>query len=403
MDIPELAAPAGDLEKLETALRFGADAVYFSGANFGLRAHAGNLSLQEISQASQFCRERGKRIYAAVNIFAGDSDIDELPTYIAHLDEIGVDAVIVSDPGVLTLVRETAPGLDIHLSTQANTMNCKSVDFWRRNGVNRVILARELGYTDIERIASTPGIELEVFVHGAMCLSYSGRCYISDFLTGRSANRGECAHPCRWRYSLVEDKRPGEYFTVEEDARGAYFMNSKDLCLIDHLEKLARIGISAVKIEGRMKGVLYAASVTRTYRAALDSLADGAEDYHVLPEWRRELELVSHREYSSGFFNGKPAGSATRTDNSSYIKNTEFLGRILAVDAPFAQLGVRNGFDKGERVEVIRPKLEEDFTQVIEDMRNEEGEPVERANPNARLRICFQRKVEEGDLLRKHL
>lgn len=401
MLIPELVAPAGNLEKLKTALRYGADAVYCGGKEFSLRAHAGNLTLAEITEGVALTHAEGKRIFVAINIFAHNNDMDRLPEYVAQVRDAGVDAVIVSDPGVLDTVREIAPNMAIHLSTQANTTNIRSLGFWKRQGVTRTVIAREMSADDMKRMGREGGMELEMFVHGAMCISYSGRCYISDYLTGRSANHGDCTHPCRWQYRVEEEQRPGKYYSVEEDGRGTYFMNSKDLCLIDHIPLIVSAGVRAIKIEGRMKGLHYAASVIRTYRAALDAYAENPEAFTVTPEWRRELTLASHREYTTGFFNGKPDSSAYRADEGGYVHGADFVGRIVEAGDTDAVVEIRNGFNAGDALEVVRPTFKDDFTQVINSMITLKGVSLERANPNTLLRIPFMKEVKPGDLLRK--
>ncbi|KLU62866.1 putative protease YdcP precursor [Peptococcaceae bacterium CEB3] len=343
---PELLAPAGDLEKLRYALAYGADAVYIGGTSFGLRAYAGNFSPEEMKEAVLRVHALGKKLYVTVNVFAHEADFDELPDYLSNLARLGVDALIVSDPGVLALAREVAPGIALHLSTQANSTNSYAVRFWQRQGVKRAVLARELSLAELSLVRQRVPGELEMFVHGAMCMSYSGRCLLSNYLTGRDANRGECAQPCRWGYGLVEEKRPGQVFPLEEDERGTYIFNSHDLCLLPHLPLLAPLGIESYKIEGRMKSVHYVASTVKVYREALDVLWEQGEKAFErrLPAWLDELDKVSHRDYSPGFLFGKPrakeeGGTLSRRraaggrdypgenmESSNYVREYDFVG-----------------------------------------------------------------------------
>ncbi len=302
----ELLAPAGNLEKLKIAIRYGADAVYFGGKEFSLRAKAGNLTLEEIEEAIVYCRDHGVKAYVTVNIFARNRDLMPVRRYLSLLSRLGPDAIIVSDPGILALSRNQAPNVPIHLSTQANTTNYLSALFWQEHGVKRINLARELGIEEIRHIRQKITAELEVFIHGALCISYSGRCMLSLYLTGRDANRGTCAHPCRYSYRLQEEKRPGEFFPVEEDGRGTYIFNSKDLCLIKRLRELVDAGVDSLKIEGRMKGIFYLATVVRAYRATLDALLDDDIYPSTLKKAERELYLISSRQYTENFFDHPP-------------------------------------------------------------------------------------------------
>ena len=298
---PELLAPAGNLEKLQAALIYGADAVYFGGKNFSLRAFGDNFTREDILKAVEFTHALGKKIYAAVNIFAHNRDISALADYLKFLDGAGVDAVLVSDLGVLTLAKELT-NLKIHISTQANVTNWRAARFFHELGAERIVLARELTCAEIAEIKANCAAELEIFIHGAMCISYSGRCWLSKFLTGRDANQGACTHSCRWKYNLVEEKREGEFFPVDEDERGSYVMNSKDLCLLPYLDKVIQSGVTSLKIEGRMKSVNYVAGVVKIYRAAIDSYFDG--DFKIRGEWLDELNKMAHRPYTTGFFLG---------------------------------------------------------------------------------------------------
>jgi U32 family peptidase len=326
---PELLAPAGSLEKARIAFLYGADAVYLGGKAFSLRAYARNLHDEELAAAVFLAHQSNRKVYVTVNAFARDTDIDRLPPFLEYLDEIRADGLIVSDPGVLVLARKHAPGTPIHLSTQANTTNSMSARFWEDQGIKRVNLARELTFREIAEIRRRTSLEIEMFVHGAMCVSYSGRCLLSAFLTGRSANRGLCSQPCRWSYRLVEEKRPGEYFPIHEDASGAFIFNSKDLCLIDELRDLAALAIDAFKIEGRMKGALYLASVVRAYRQALDGCRSAPETDRTPGRWRRELDRMSHRPYSKGLlFEDSPATDGNIDTATAYEQTHTLAGLV---------------------------------------------------------------------------
>src|SRR5690554_4163541 len=306
----EILAPAGNMENLKMAITYGADAVYIGGKQFGLRAFANNFTIEQMNEAVTYAHQKGKRVYVTLNIFPRNEDFSQMGDYIRALADIKIDALIISDPGILTLVKELAPELEIHLSTQANNTNWYSANFWHEQGVKRIILARELSLKEISEIRkNTPDtLELEAFVHGAMCISYSGRCLLSNVFTGRDANRGECAHPCRWKYHIVEDKRPGEYYPIFEDDRGTYIMNSKDLCMIEHIPELINAGIDGFKIEGRMKSSYYVATVVQAYRREIDDYLKDQETYMWDPERMDEIKKVSHRAFTTGFYFRKPAG-----------------------------------------------------------------------------------------------
>ncbi len=362
---PELLAPAGDMEKLKFALAYGADAAYLGGQAFGLRAYAGNFDDTELAAAIAYAHELGKKIYVTVNIFAHEDDFAELPAYLHRLAALGADAVLVSDPGVIAVAREVAPALPVHLSTQANNTNSHTVNFWLRQGVERVVLARELTMEELKAVRVKVEGELEMFVHGAMCMSYSGRCLLSNYLTGRDANRGECTQPCRWGYALSEEKRPGEYFPVEEDRRGTYIFNSHDLCLLPYMPLLQPIGIESWKIEGRMKSVHYVASTVKVYREAIDTLWEqGEEAFQArLPEWLAEMDKVSHRDYSPGFLFGKPGAQGHNIETSHYVRDYDFVGIALSeehsdqpdLSVAGAIVEQRNNFRVGDVLEVLSP------------------------------------------------
>ena len=397
----ELLAPAGNFEKLQAALIYGADAVYIGGKNFNLRAYGDNFDDAEILKAVDFTHKRGKKIYVTVNIFAKNADFDELAAYLKFLDKAGVDAVLISDLGVFALAKEVTKNLAIHVSTQANVTNYRSAKFFHELGASRIVLARELSCEEILEIKSKSNVELEIFVHGAMCISYSGRCYLSHYLTGRSGNRGECTHSCRWKYSLVEEKRPNEFFTVEEDGRGAYVMNSKDLCLLPCLDKVLASGVTSLKIEGRMKSVNYVAGVVKTYRAAIDSYLENPAAFKILPEWLSELDKVAHRPYTTGFFVGD--GKPTEIYDTSKPKRTsEFLGIVRNFDADkmLATIEQRGKFEVGQDVEFFQPKGKT-FAQKIIKMFDEDEQEIFSA-PHAQqiVKIPVENPVEIFSLMR---
>ncbi|MCL1906243.1 MAG: U32 family peptidase [Clostridiales bacterium] len=352
---PELLAPAGDMEKLRVAIAYGADAVYIGGQDFSLRARAGNFSAKELPAAVEYAHRAGKKLYVAVNVFARNSDIERLPAYLKLLAEAAPDALIISDLGVFSLAREYAPGLPLHISTQANTVNWQSAAAWGRLGAKRVILGRELTLAEVAKISALPGPETEIFVHGAMCMAYSGRCFLSHYLSGRDANRGDCAQPCRWRYALQEEKRPGEFFPVKEDARGGYILNSRDLCLIEALPDIIGSGVSAVKIEGRNKSAYYIANVTRVYRAAIDAAYDGQWYNTKMEAWRRELAKISHREYTTGFAFGPPGDKGQRYLTSDPIRGYDFAAMVTALEPGILVLEQRNHFASGDTLELLLP------------------------------------------------
>ncbi len=357
---PELLAPAGNMEKLRIAFTYGADAVYLSGKKYGLRAQAKNFTLSEIEEACKIAHGQGKRVYVTVNIFPRYSDIDELPTYLQRLQEIGVDALIIADPGVLMLAREHAPRVPLHLSTQANTTNYLSAEFWASQGVKRINLARELTWEEITKIKEKTSAEIELFVHGSMCMAYSGRCILSSFLAGRSANLGNCAQPCRWKYTLMEEKRPGEYFPVFPDDRGSYILSSKDLCLLPFIDRILDAGIDALKLEGRMRGILAVATMVRTYRSAIDSYLENPGKFEFEPIWTEELHKISHRQYFPGLtFSNYEKGSDSFT-SESYIRPYSLAGVVKEIieedtvqNKSTAWIEARNPLKKGSELEFL--------------------------------------------------
>ncbi len=378
---PELLAPAGNMEKCKMALLYGADAIYLGGNKFGLRAFAANFSIAEIKEAVEFAHNLGKKVYVTVNIFAHNEDIAELPEYLLSLEEAGVDALLISDFGVWSIARQVVPDMALHVSTQANTCNWAAVEAWKNLGAERVVLARELSIAEISEIDKKCDIELEVFVHGAMCISYSGRCYLSSYLTGRDGNRGECAQVCRWNYKLVEENRPDQEFPIEEDERGTYIMNSKDLCLLDLIPELAEAGVDSLKIEGRMKSVHYVATVVSVYRKAIDAWYSNPKEFTIKSEWRDELEKVSHRPYFYGFAVNRPDENGQIYTTSSYVQTRDFVGIVTGYDKETntAYIEQRNRMVAGEDLEVLMP----DGTLLdiaLTDMRDESGNQFDVAN-----------------------
>lgn len=401
----ELLAPAGDLEKLKIAIDYGADAVYFGGEMFSLRSGAGNLNIDEIREGVEYAHERGKKAYLTVNIYAHNEDIKPFEEYLNKIKDIDIDAFIVSDPGIMMLIREAIPDAELHLSTQANMTNFKTAEFWHNQGVKRIVIARELTFNEIIELKSNlpEGMELEAFVQGAMCISYSGRCLLSNFMIERDANRGQCAHPCRWKYSLVEEKRPGEYFPMEEDDRGTYILNSRDLCMIEHIPEIINAGIESAKIEGRMKSVFYVATVVGAYRRAIDAYYEDPEGYKFNPEWMAELKKVSHREFTTGFYFDKPTNKDQNYQTSAYTRDYSFVGLVKDYDEEtgMALVEQRNKMSIGEEIEVFGPYTDF-FAQKLEVMLNEEKEPVESApHPQQILYIKMDQPVKPGFMLRK--
>ena len=405
MDKIELLAPAGDLEKLKMAIEYGADAVYLGGDNFGLRKASKNFSMEEIEEGINYAHERGKRVYITLNIVPHNDDLQGLEEYVTKLHEIKTDAVIVSDPGMYSIIRRTAPDLEIHLSTQASVTNYETIMFWYELGIRRIVLARELSFEEIiEMVEKLPkDLEIETFVHGAMCMSYSGRCLISNYMTGRDANRGDCAHACRYKYSLVEEKRPGEYFPVYEDEDGTFIMNSKDLCMIEHIPELIHAGIKSFKIEGRVKSSYYVGTVIRSYRMAIDEYYKDPENYKYDEKWLKEIKKASHRPFTKGFFFGKPNEDAQVYENSSYIRGYDFTGIILDYDeeSKIATIEQRNRMFKGDTIEIFGPGREH-LTQVIEKMWDEEGNELDVApHPQQTIKILMDKPVNKKDMIRK--
>ena len=398
---PELLAPAGTMEKLQMALAYGADAAYLGGAQFGLRAFGGNFTNEEIRAAVNLAHGVGKKIYVTVNVFPHNDDLVSLPDYLRFLADVEVDAVLVADLGVFMLAREIAPQLPVHISTQANNVNWRTVRAWQELGAERVVLARELSREEIREIRRHTDVEMELFVHGAMCISYSGRCLLSSYFTGRDANRGGCAQSCRWKYALVEESRPGECYPIEEDARGTYIMNSKDLCLLPYLDEVVDSGIDSLKIEGRMKSVHYVASVVKAYRMALDACTDTS--YKVREEWLTELEKVSHRSYTTGFFFGKTTEADQIYGSSSYEQTSDFVGLVRAYDekTKIAAVEQRNNMKLGQEIEIFQP-VGASFRQKLAEMWDTEGQEIAAApHPQQIIRMRMAQPVEVNSILRR--
>ena len=399
---PELLAPAGTMEKLQMALAYGADAAYLGGAQFGLRAFGGNFTNEEIRAAVNLAHGVGKKIYVTVNVFPHNDDLVSLPDYMHFLADVEVDAVLVADLGVFMLAREIAPQLPVHISTQANNVNWRTVRAWQELGAERVVLARELSREEIREIRRHTDVELELFVHGAICISYSGRCLLSSYFTGRDANRGGCAQSCRWKYALVEESRPGECYPIEEDARGTYIMNSKDLCLLPYLDEVVDSGIDSLKIEGRMKSVHYVASVVKAYRMALDACLTDTS-YKVREEWLTELEKVSHRSYTTGFFFGKTTEADQIYGSSSYEQTSDFVGLVRAYDekTKIAAVEQRNNMKLGQEIEIFQP-VGASFRQKLAEMWDTEGQEIAAApHPQQIIRMRMAQPVEVNSILRR--
>lgn len=401
----ELLAPAGNLEKLKMAIMYGADAVYIGGEEYGLRASADNFTLEQMKEGLEFAHARGKKVYLTMNIIPHNEDFEGMGNYVKEVAAIGVDAIILSDPGVFSIVKENAPDMEIHLSTQANNTNWTSAKFWYNQGVKRIVLARELSVSEIREIRekTPPDLDFEIFIHGAMCISYSGRCLLSNYMAGRDANRGECAHPCRWKYHLVEEKRPGEYMPVYENERGTFIYNSKDMCLIEHIPELVESGALSFKIEGRMKSAYYVATVVKAYRDAIDAYYADPEGYQYNPQWLAELNKASHREYTTGFYFNKPTGQDQIYHTSSYVRDYTFVGMVLEYDKEtgIAKIEQRNRMFTGDEIEVVRPQGPF-FTQKIHAMKNIEGEEITVApNPQMVVYMPMDEAVEPYTMLRK--
>ena len=401
----ELLIPAGSLEVLKVAVLYGADAVYLGGEAFGLRAKAKNFTLEEIREGIDFAHSHGGKVYITANILAHNGDLPGVEAYFSELRELKPDALIISDPGVFAIARRVCPEIDIHISTQANNTNYMTYRFWWELGARRVVSARELSLAEIREIRDRipEEMEIESFIHGAMCISYSGRCLLSNFLTGRDANQGACTHPCRWKYSLVEETRPGEYFPVMENDRGTFIFNSKDLCMIEHIPEMVEAGIDSFKIEGRMKTALYVATVTRAYRLAIDAFRRDPEEYRANLAWyREEIGKCTNREFTTGFYFGKPGPDSQIYENSTYITNSVYLGRVDAVDGEGrCRLEQKNKFSVGEELELMKPDGR-NIPVTVRGIWDMEGNPQESC-PHARqiIDVDLGMAAEPFDILRR--
>ena len=395
---PELLAPAGDMERLEMAVRYGADAVYLAGQSYGMRAFAGNFTDEELQAAVALAHSRGVRVHCTINTMPRNDEVQQLPAHLELLNDVGVDALIVADLGAFTLAGKYAPRCARHISTQASICNYETARAWYDLGAERVILARELSLEEIRTIRDkTPqALEIEAFVHGAMCVSYSGRCLLSNYMTGRDSNRGACAQPCRYQYALMEEKRPGEYFPIEEDGQGSYILNSRDMCMIDHLDDLIDAGLTSLKIEGRAKSAYYAAIVTGAYRHCLDAAAAGEPTD---PVWRDEVEHVSHRPYSTGFYYGQPG---QYYETSRYVRNWQVIALVTDCDGGGnATLSLRNKFRAGDTVEVVGPDTRP-FALTVPEMTDADGAPLEEPRtPGSVFHMKLPRPVPAWSLLRR--
>jgi putative protease len=401
----ELLIPAGSLDVLKTAVIYGADAVYIGGEAFGLRAKAHNFSGEDMKEGIAFAHEHGVKVYVTANILAHNGDLPGVEAYFEELKEIRPDALIISDPGVFAIARRVLPEMELHISTQANNTNYGTYLFWHEMGAKRVVSARELSLEELKEIRRhiPDDMEIESFIHGAMCISYSGRCLLSNFLAGRDANQGACTHPCRWKYSIVEESRPGEYMPVYENERGTYIFNSRDLCMIEHIPELMEAGIDSFKVEGRMKTALYVATVARTYRKAIDDYKKSPELYRTNMEWyKEEIGKCTYREFTTGFFFGKPGQDAQIYDNNTYVKNYTYLGTVEETDeAGRCRIEQKNKFSVGETIEVMKPDGR-NLEAVVQSICDPEGNFQESApHPKQILWVSLGVAAEPFDILRK--
>lgn len=401
---PELLAPAGNMDKMKKAFAYGADAVYIGGEEYSLRVAADNFTMRQMAEAVDYAHTLGKKVYLTANVIPHNADVEDYALYIAEAAATGVDAAIISDLGLFQITKEVCPELDIHISTQANNVNYKSAEMWHKLGAKRVILARELSLEEMREIRGkvSPKLELEAFVHGAMCMSYSGRCLLSNYMANRDGNGGNCAQPCRWKYYLMEEKRPGQYMPVYENERGTFIFNSKDLCMIEHIDKLFEAGLDSFKVEGRVKSEYYVATVMQAYRAAIDSYWSDPEHYKTDPAWLEELKKVSHRAYTTGFFFEKPKADAHNYADSSYIRDYELLGIVKEYDKERAMVSVvqKNRFFTGTEVEFLRPGGAF-FKQKIEYMEDDNHIEIDVANkPQSIVHIRTELPIEPESMMR---
>ena len=406
MKKPELLIPAGSLENLKIAVKYGADAVYIGGEQFGLRAKAKNFDHEQMAEGISYAHGHGVQVYVTANIIAHNDDIDQARAYFEELKELAPDAVIVADPGMLMVAREVMPDMELHLSTQANNTNYASMIFWHKMGVKRVVVARELSLQEIAKAKASvpPELDFEAFVHGAMCISYSGRCLLSNYMNNTDANKGACTHPCRWTYHLVEETRPGEYMPIVENERGTYIYNSKDLGMVGHVDDLVKAGIDSFKIEGRMKTALYVATVTKTWREAIDDYFEDPERYYSkIDHYESEIRKCTHRKFTTGFYYGKPNGDEQIYDSNTYIKEYTFVGKGLGYDEErkMVKIQQRNKFVIGDRLEVLKANGEiVEF--VVQKMYNSDNEAVDAApHPKQEIWLETEIEIEEDEILRR--
>lgn len=401
---PELLIPASCLEVLKLAVQYGADAIYIGGEMYGLRAKAKNFSKEDMIEGIRYAHERGKRVFITANITAHNEDLDGVREYFKEMNEIAPDALIVSDPGVFMIAKEVCPGIELHISTQANNVNYAGFNFWYALGAKRVVSARELSLAEIREIRDKipEDAEIESFIHGAMCMSYSGRCLLSNFMTGRDANRGACTHPCRWKYYLVEEHRPGEYMPIEENERGTYIFNSKDLCMIEYIPEMVKAGIDSFKIEGRMKTALYVATVARTYRRAIDDWFEGEEVYRNNMDWYLDqIKKCTYRNFTTGFYFGNPGKEGQVYDNNTYVTGGKYYGYIERVnDDKTAFFYQKNKFSVGDELQIMKADGRDLSVKVLE-MWDERGESIDSCpHPQALTRVRFSDEVEVMDIIR---
>ena len=402
---PELLIPAKGPEELKTAVNFGADAIYIGGEVMGLRANARNFTLDEMRDGIAFAHEHGVKVYVTANIFAHNSDLAEAEKYFRELNEVRPDAVLVADPGMFTLAKENCPNVEIHISTQANNTNYQTALFWHRMGATRIVTARELSLKEIREIRDhiPDDLEIESFIHGAMCISYSGRCLLSNYFTGRDANHGECTHPCRWQYAVAEQTRPGQYMPIEENERGTYIFNSKDLCMIEHIPELVEAGIDSFKIEGRMKTALYVATTARTYRRAIDDYFESPEKYQANMQWYHdEIRKCTMRNFSTGFYFGKPGAESQIYDSNTYVQEYTYLGQVEAVTPEGeAVIHQKNKFSVGDEIEIMKPDFTNEIVKVLSITDPENGPQESAPHPKQLLHIKLSGTPSALDILRR--
>ena len=403
----ELLAPAGDLERLKIAFTYGADAVYIGGEIFGMRSAAKNFTIEEMKEGVEFAHNLGKQVFVTINIIPRSEELEQLPPYLLQLQEIGVDAVIVSDAGVFSIVKKTIPNMEVHISTQASTSNSVAAKFWYEQGAQRVVTARELSFDEIRSIRDNvpEDMDIEAFVHGAMCMSYSGKCVISNYTTGRDANRGACAQPCRWKYNLVKENENGEYEEVINGIDSSFFFNSKDLCMIEYIPDLVKCGLNSFKIEGRVKSEYYVSTVIGIYRRAIDEYFKDPDNYEFDPKWMDELCKVSHRGYTTGFYYGKPAHTEQNYASSAYIRKYDMVGIVKSYnpDTGIAEVVQKNRFFKGDEIELLRP-VGKFFNQKVSYMTDSDGNEIEVANrPQSIVYVKTDMPVEPDTFLRKRI